>query len=220
LTASIVAIEGRRVCVGAADDTGRGTDDAGRGTDRRVRETLEDWLPDPVLRVAHRRRSTASPERLWRAACRLRLDEAPVLGRLIQWRIPGTPRELVFEDLFRESPFLVLAEDERALVSGLVGRIWTLRRDYPALEDPAAFRAFAERGTARVVIATWVAQDGRGAALCSEARVEAIGAQGRLGVAAVRPLVAGFQHLVGTEALRAAVRRAETEDEHDAADGG
>jgi len=39
--------------------------------------------------------------------------------------------------------------------------------------------------------------------------VQAVGAQGRFGVAAVRPLVAGFGALVGSEGIAAAVRRAE-----------
>jgi hypothetical protein len=39
--------------------------------------------------------------------------------------------------------------------------------------------------------------------------VEAIGLQGRVGVAAVRPLVQRFGHLVGSDGLAAAVRRAE-----------
>ena len=181
----------------------------GYGVEDRVRDELDDWLADPMLRVAFRRRSAAPADRLWQAACRLRLEESPMLGRLIQWRIPGLARDLPFERLFREPPFLVLDEPERALVSGLVGRIWTLRRDYPALSDGDAFRDFAEPGTARVVIATWVTEDARGATLCTEARVQALGPQGRIGVAAVRPLVAGFQGLIGTEALRAAVRRAE-----------
>jgi hypothetical protein len=43
----------------------------------------------------------------------------------------------------------------------------------------------------------------------SEARVKPIGAQGSIGVAAVRPIVRTFQHLVGSEGIRAAVRRAE-----------
>ena len=50
-----------------------------------------------------------------------------------------------------------------------------------------------------------------GAALTSEVRVQAIGTQGRLGVAAVRPLVRAFGHLVGSEGIGAAVRRAERE---------
>ncbi len=40
-------------------------------------------------------------------------------------------------------------------------------------------------------------------------RVEAIGAQGRVGVAAVRPLVSAFGALIGNDGLEAAVRRAE-----------
>ena len=50
--------------------------------------------------------------------------------------------------------------------------------------------------------------DGR-AALSSEVRVEAIGAQGRIGVAAVRPLVGAFGNLVGSDGIEAAVRLAE-----------
>ena len=178
-------------------------------TGDRVRIELDDWLPSPALRVAHQRRSSAPAPMLWRAASRLRLSDTPMLGRLVQWRIPGLARDESFSQLFHEPPFLVLAEHDQALVCGLVGRIWTLRRDYPELADRNAFRRWSQAGTARVVIATWVREDDRGAALCSEARVEAIGAQGQIGVAAVRPLVRAFQHLVGTEALRAAVRSAE-----------
>ena len=178
-------------------------------TDDLVKAELDEWLPQPNLRVAHRRASTASPARLWQAAGEMRLDDTPVLGRLVRWRIPGLADGLRFEELLREPPFMVLAEHDRALVSGLVGRIWTLRRDYPQLDGPEAFRAWSESGTARVVLATWVQEEDGHAVLHSEARVEAIGAQGRVGVAAVRPLVTGFQNLIGTEALRAAVRRAE-----------
>jgi|SRR5579875_1155666 len=173
-------------------------------------EQIDDWLPEPTIRVAHRVASTASPAELWRAASELTLAQSPVLGRLVQWRIPGTGRELSFDQLLREPPFLVLAEGEEALLSGLVGRIWTLRRDYPALAGPEQFRGFSERGSARVAIGVWAEQDPRGGVLRTEARVEAIGAQGQVGVAAVRPLVRGFQHLIGSEALRAAARRAES----------
>jgi hypothetical protein len=127
----------------------------------------------------------------------------------VRWRIPGLAGDLRFDQLFREPPFIVLAEAERALVCGLVGRIWTLRRDYPDLAGPEEFRSWAQPGTARVVIASWSMEDGSGAALCVEARVQALGVQGQLGVAAVRPLVHAFQQLIATETLRAAVRRAE-----------
>jgi hypothetical protein len=131
--------------------------------------------------------------------------DAGLLGRLVRWRIPGTDAAVTFDGLFRSSPFIVLEASSRALVSGLVGRIWTLRRDYPLLSDPDDFRDWSKRGTARVLFAHWVEDE----TLHSEARLEAFGARGRAGVAAVRPLISGFHHLIFSEGLAAAVRRAE-----------
>ena len=169
---------------------------------------LDFWLPHPSIRVAHRRATTASPDRLWEAARQVRLSDARLLGRLVRWRIPGLAPDLAFDEMFRAPPFLVLAEEPgRALVSGLVGRIWTLRRDYPRLRDPDDFRAWSAAGTARVLFANWVREDPT--ELHVEARVEPIGAQGRVGIAAVRPLVSAFGHLIGSDGLDAAVRRAE-----------
>jgi hypothetical protein len=170
---------------------------------------LDRWLPDPAITVSHRRQSTAGAEELWRAAAELRLAETYLLGRLIRWRIPGVAANRTFEQLFRSQPFTVLAESERSLVSGLVGKIWTLRRDYPAV-DAEDFREWSSSGTAKVMFAHWVepADEDR-SALHSETRVQAFGAQGTLGLATVRPLIRGFEHLVGSEALAAAVRRAE-----------
>jgi hypothetical protein len=171
---------------------------------------LDDWVPRPVLRVAHRRRSRCEPERLWSAARSVKLNETAVLGRLIRWRIPGTPRDIAFDELFRRSPFTVLDERDGMLVSGLVGPIWTLRRDYPELAGPEEFRDYGTSGTAKVVFANWVeALPEGGAVLASESRVAPIGGQGRLGVAAVRPLVSAFGHLVGSDGIAAAVWRAE-----------
>ena len=170
---------------------------------------LDRWLPDPAIRVAYGRTSTAGPGELWRAAQEVTLADAALLGRLVRWRIPGLARDTRFDDLFREPPFLVLHEADHTLVSGLAGRIWTLRRDYPRLRSAAEFDDWSAGGTARVVIATWVDDDASGAALRAEARVEAIGARGRLGVRAVRPLVNRFGPLVGSDGLGAAVRRAE-----------
>jgi len=171
---------------------------------------LDAWLPDALLRVSHRRASRASPDELWTAAMRVRLADTGLLGRLVRWRIPGLARDEGFDALFREPPFIVLQDGERAVVSGLVGRIWTLRRDYPELTGADEFRAWSRRGTARVVFANWVAPtDDGGSELCSEVRVQAFGVQGRVGLAAVRPLVRAFQGLVASDAIAAAVRRAE-----------
>lgn len=172
---------------------------------------LDQWLPKPSLRVAYRRESSASPERLWEAARTVRLSDTRVLGRIVRWRIPGLPANLEFDQLFRAPPFLVLDEDEgHWLISGLVGRIWTLRRDYPRLSDPDEYRDWSTGGTARVLFANWVEETAAGrAALRVEVRVESIGVQGRVGVAAVRPLVNAFGNLIGSDGIEAAVRLAE-----------
>jgi hypothetical protein len=176
-----------------------------------VTPELDHWLPHPTIRVSHRRQSSASPDRLWEAARNVRLGETRLLGRLVRWRIPGLAPDLTFDELFRAPPFIVLAEEPgRLLVSGLVGRIWTLRRDYPELEDPDAFRRWDTSGTARVVFANWIEAPGdQHAAIHAEVRVEAIGAQGRVGVAAVRPLVRAFGSLIGSDGIDLAARRAE-----------
>jgi hypothetical protein len=63
-----------------------------------------------------------------------------------------------------------------------------------------------------VLFANWVAEDAeRGASLHSETRVEAFGVQGRIGLASVRPLIRGFQQLIWSDAMAAAVRRAESQ---------
>jgi hypothetical protein len=174
---------------------------------------LDRWLSEPSLRVVHRRESAADAERIWEAAQRVRLADVGLLGRLVRWRIPGLPPDTSFDGMFRSPPFIVLQdENDQALTSGIVGRIWTLRRDYPKLSQPNEYRSWDVPGTAKVLFANWVepATSGR-AALCSEVRVRAIGTQGRLGVAAVRPLVSTFQGLIGSEGIETAVRMAERE---------
>jgi hypothetical protein len=171
-----------------------------------VEPNLDHWLPDPVLRIAHQRASSASCEELWDAAQQVRITETGLLGRLIRWRIPGTTASQRFAELFSNPPFIALERGETVLVSGIVGRIWTLRRDYPALTDPEEFRAWSKSGTAKVVFANWASESG----LHAEARVAALGSRGRVGLAAVRPLIRSFHGLIGSEGIAAAVRRAES----------
>jgi hypothetical protein len=187
--------------------------DAMPGASVSVKPRLDDWLAEPSMRVAHRRESTAAPDRLWDAARTVRLADSGLLGRLVRWRIPGLSPNITFDRMFHSPPFINLIDDgDGALASGLVGRIWTLRRDYPQLHNAEDYRRWDESGTAKVLFANWIepASPGR-TALCSEIRVRAIGAQGRLGVAAMRPLVSTFQQLVGSEGIEAAVRLAERE---------
>ncbi len=121
-----------------------------------MRPKLDEWLPQAAVRVRHARASTADPDRLWAAARAVRLSDTTLLGRVIRWRIPGVPAETTFDALLRSPPFAVLFEGETALLAGLVGRIWTLRRDYPLLEEPEQFRHWSQPGTARVLFGNWV----------------------------------------------------------------
>jgi hypothetical protein len=175
-----------------------------------ARADLERWLPDPVLRVSHRREADATPHGLWRAAASVRLDDCRVLGRLVRWRIPGLPSQLTYREMFRREPFVLLQEGECWSLSGLCGRIWTLRRDYPRLKRPEEFTQWHEPGTARVLFAHWAEPAGRNrAALVSQTHITAGDRGARRGVALVRPLISAFEPLVGREPLAIAARRAE-----------
>jgi hypothetical protein len=171
-------------------------------------EDLDLWLADPVVRTRHTRTAPVSPEALWHAATRVRLDQTPALGRLVQWRLPGTELHQTFRALLAHHPFTVLAEGEGYSLSGLCGRIWTFTPDYPRLEDADAFRDWDEPGTVRVLFADWVQADGDGARIVSEARVVPTDARARIALRSLWLVVRVFERLIGAEVLDAAVRHA------------
>ena len=141
----------------------------------------------------------------------MRLADTRLLGRVVRWRLPGTPVDATFSDVFRSYPFTVLDDGEHHLVAGLCGRIWTLARDYPRLRDAEEFAHWDEPGTVRVLFAHWVEQnasDGR-TTLVSEARVQPVDRHAALRLRAVWAVVGGFERLIGAEPLPVAARRAE-----------
>jgi hypothetical protein len=174
-----------------------------------VSEALDHWLPDYSVRTYHRRWAPVSRDALWSAATTIRLADTRRLGRLVSWRIPGLHASQTYHEMFRAYPFTVLQETDDTLVSGLCGRIWTLARDYPRLEDAEAFAGWREPGTVRVAFAHWTEplSDGR-AQIVSEARVEAVDTTARLRLKAIWALLGPFERLVGAEPLELAVRRA------------
>ena len=101
----------------------------------------------------------------------------------------------------------MLDEGERHLVAGLCGRIWTLARDYPRLADPGAFAAWDEPGTVRVLFGHWVRENGSGAELVSEARVEPTDRSAGLRLNVLWKVIGPFERLVGAEAISAASAR-------------
>lgn len=177
-----------------------------------AQDRLDAWIGKPVVRTHHRRSAAADPATLWTCATEVRLSDTGRIGRLVRWRIPGLAPGLTYHELFRGYPFVVLEEDERLLVSGLCGRIWTLARDYPRLEDADEFRAWDERGTVRVAFGHWVESGEDGVSeLVSEARVEAVDGAAALRMRALWAVIGGFERFVGGDALALAARAAELE---------
>ena len=169
---------------------------------------LDHWLHDPLIRTRHRRESPATAEALWSSAATVRLGDCRVLGRLIRARIPGLSASLSFDEMFRSDPFILLDEGPTHLLSGLCGRIWTVRRDFTVLAEPEAFRTWRTPGTARVLFASWAEPADGGSALVSEVRVAAVDRRAALYARGLGPFIAAFQGLVAIEPLSLAVQRA------------
>src|SRR2546423_12829756 len=175
-----------------------------------MHDVLDRWLDRPAVRTHHARASRAPADALWRAAQEVRLADTRLLGRVVRWRLPGTPRDATFAEVFRRYPFTVLDDGEHHLLSGLAGRIWTLARDYPRLAGPDEFAAWSEPGTVRVLFAHWIEDAGDGRSrLVSEARVQPVDHRATRRLHAIWALVGGFERLIGAEPLPVAVRRAE-----------
>ena len=171
---------------------------------------LDDWLAGAPVRTHHRRRANASPDALWESAGGVRLADTGTLARLVRWRIPGTPADLTYHEMFRRYPFTLLEEGEHHSISGLCGKIWTLQRDDPRLEGPDDFLGWDQRGTVRVLFCHWVEEVGDGQCeIVSEARVKPVDRFGSMRLRALWSVVSPLQRFVGAEPLALAVRRAE-----------
>jgi hypothetical protein len=169
---------------------------------------LDRWLAEPVLRTSHRRESKASADELWASAATVRLRDCRVLGRLIRARIPGPRASETFDELFHSAPFNLLGQGPAYALSGLCGRIWTVRGDFALLSRPAEFLTWQVPGTVRVLFANWAEPAESGSALVSEVRIAAVDRRAATYVRALGPFISAFQGLVGTEPLKVAVQRA------------
>jgi hypothetical protein len=168
---------------------------------------LDDLLPDAPVRTYHRRSTSVGAEDVWDAACALRLTDTRRLGRLVRWRLPDTPADSTFRELLRRHPFVLLDEGSRYSISGLCGRIWTIRADYPRLSGLADFTTWDEPGTVRVLFATWIQEraDGR-VELCQEARVKPVDRAAALRLRLLWAAVGRFEGLIGSEAVSRALQ--------------
>jgi hypothetical protein len=170
---------------------------------------LDRWLTDPAVRTAHRRDSRAPAQVLWQAAATVALGDSRLLGRLVVARIAGTDPGVTFASMFRSPPFLLLEDGPTFALTGLCGRIWTMRGEFAPLAAPDDFLDWREPGTARVLFAHWVVPRAGGSTIHSEVRVAPVDRRAALYMRALEPFITAFQGLVGREALAPAVRRAE-----------
>jgi hypothetical protein len=172
---------------------------------------LDGWLPDPEIVTRHHRDARADPDTLWHAARSVRLDQTHTIGRLVRWRIPGVPPDQSFMDLLAENPFTVLDEGAHHSISGLCGRIWTLKRDYAQLAGPADFIGWAAPRTVRVLFAHWVTAgpERDTSTLHSEARIGPTDPVATMRLRALWLAVGPFERLIGAEPLALAAQRAE-----------
>jgi hypothetical protein len=116
---------------------------------------------------------------------------------------------MTFDALFRAPPFLPLDEGPTWVLSGLCGRIWTVRGELGRLDRPQSFLDWREPGTVRVLFAHWAQPLEHGAELRSEVRIAPVDRRAAVYLRALEPFIAAFQGLVGLETLSLAVRRAE-----------
>jgi hypothetical protein len=167
---------------------------------------LDELLPGAPVRTSHRRSTSGGADQVWDASNTLRLSDTRRLGRLVRWRLPDTPPDCTFRELLRRYPFTLLDEGPRYSISGMCGRIWTIRTDYPRLSGPADFAAWDEPGTVRVLFATWTQEraDGR-VELCDEARVQPVDRAAALRLKLLWATVGRFEGLIGSEAISRAL---------------
>ena len=171
---------------------------------------LDHWLPGPVVRAHHRQAAHASPAALWHAAEDVKLSDTRKLARLVHWRIPGLSDDMTYRQLFRCPPFVVLEEGERHSLSGLCGKIWTLKRDYARIDGPDEFLAYDEPGNVRVLFAHWIEELAGGRSeLVSEARIEPVDASAKWRLRALWRVIAPFEPFIAREPLPLAARVAE-----------
>ena len=140
------------------------------------------------MRTLHRRAAAARPRRAVGARRRaIRLADTRRLGRLVGWRIPGVARvrrPTTSCSAPTRSPSST--RPSTTLVSGLCGRIWTLARDYPALDGAGRVRGLGRaRHGPRRVRALGRAARRRRAELYSEARVQPVDTHARLRLKAI-----------------------------------
>ena len=139
------------------------------------------------------------------------MRETRSLRPVINWRLgryapsPHTP----LSEVLAAHPFLLLGEEGLVSLSGLVGKLWSLGDTFVRLESGEEWREFCEPGYVKVLVRHEAREHERGAEIVSDVRLRCTN---RRALWRFRPFwgfISPFTRYVGSEALVAAVRRAE-----------
>jgi hypothetical protein len=117
--------------------------------------------------------------------------------------------DTTFRDLFRQMPFVLLEEGERASISGMAGRLWSISAGFVELRSPDEFRSFDAPSTVKVVVATTVRDHPRGAEIVSDVRMACSDRRARVHFRAFWTFMSPLSRFIELELLRTATRRAQ-----------
>jgi hypothetical protein len=140
------------------------------------------------------------------------LRETRTLRPIIAWRLgryaPGADTPL--RSVLASHPFHLLAEQGMVSVSGMAGKLWSLRDTFVRFDGADGFRDWAEPGFCKVVVRHEVRPEGGGgSAIDSEVRIWCTSRGAQVHFRPYWAFIGPFSRFIGSELLSAAVRRAE-----------
>ena len=190
------------------------------GGDRQI----DRFLPSYHFNKVHSVGSDAPPERIL-SAVKLVTPEEIRFARTLLWirRLPGRLLGSAGRREVRSKPFLdvgdsphslILAETEREIVLGIVGRFWKVAEgaSLPPIEEPQAFQAFATPGHVKAAMNFYLEDTGAGwFRVTTETRVAATDPSAARLFAAYWRVIYPGSSLLRVNLLEALKRRVEAE---------
>jgi hypothetical protein len=197
--------------------------------DRRAgpRRRIDDFLPAYQFNEVHTAMVEAPPERVRAALLAVTLEDIRFASTLLairslgRRRAPAEARRPIL-DVATSGSFLWLAQDDRELVVGSVGRFWQLRGSEPSgIRTAEEFTAFGRPGWAKAAMDFVIVPAGVGRTrITTETRVAATDPAARRTFAAYWRLIYPGSALLRRMWLQAIKRRAESVPGPPTADGG
>lgn len=141
----------------------------------------------------------------------MQVRETRTLRPIIGWRLGryAPPLDAELGDVLATHPFVLLAEQGMATVSGLVGKLWALGDTFVCFDRPETFAGWREPGYCKVAVHHEVLPDENGSEIRSEVRIWCTNRRAQLRFRPYWAVVGPFSRFIGSELLSAGTRRAE-----------